>query len=464
MAAARNEAILAEHARVYDGEGSQALRTAFRGQFAARAQARAQRPSQTPNPTARLTPARGVPATAATHVSSYPGGVRPIWVLLFGIGVGWLVTAGHVVPSAESSQLNGVASLRKTPLAKVAESAQTPHHPLDWTGGGRMRTDGSAKPVVASYPGLGFKSVTKTSANKGSSERERRCTKNADAGSPARNATPRANADVPIDAANLPAFLHTWWNSTHGAASLASSLLKSCVVYCLSFISTSWTALLGDDERGTLNELGSNLATKTHPIGAADVLGFTNCPRLRLARDLLFGDGWISNFVGVVEFVEDDGGASLVAVSNADANTNASKDDSPAAKETPQKKKKEMRLKTIALTLFLICPGAIFALRAHELWGVDSTKGLLGCLFGFALVVMWCQGQLELFSRWRECPKRARRRRIRRDLRRLADIQRETGKGLSHSPHSASLIAHTRLTLSFLSYQGGPGIERLDIR
>jgi len=27
------------------------------------------------------------------------------------------------------------------------------------------------------------------------------------------------------------------------------------------------------------------------------------------------------------------------------------------------------------------------------------------------------------------------------------------GKGLSQSPHSASLIAHTRLTLSFLSYQ-----------
>jgi len=27
------------------------------------------------------------------------------------------------------------------------------------------------------------------------------------------------------------------------------------------------------------------------------------------------------------------------------------------------------------------------------------------------------------------------------------------GKGLSQSPHTASLIAHTRLTLSFLSYQ-----------
>ena len=39
----------------------------------------------------------------------------------------------------------------------------------------------------------------------------------------------------------------------------------------------------------------------------------------------------------------------------------------------------------------------------------------------------------------------------------LQKQQRAVGKGLSQSPHSTSLNAHTRLTLPFLSYQATRG-------
>ena len=140
---------------------------------------------------------------------------------------------------------------------------------------------------------------------------------------------------------------------------------------------------------------GKNFQTKMSR--AADLLGLTNCPRIRIVRDLLIGNGAVANLVGVGEFQE---GWTKDSVG-------------VKAESTQSAKSLKTSIKVLPLLLFLTCPGCVLTLRSHELWGLENGGGFTGVFFGFALTAMWCQGALELYSRWRDCPKRLRLRRVR---------------------------------------------------
>jgi len=144
-----------------------------------------------------------------------------------------------------------------------------------------------------------------------------------------------------------------------------------------------------------------------------DVLGLANCPRLRVLRDLLFGEGAVAELVGVAERrkraprreelqnpkLQNDATKSArsdASFRNEDEDVVLNEDDTYVVRALP-------------LALFMLCPGVVLALRAHELWGLDCFEGAAATAFGFALVGMWCQGSLELYRRWYECPTRRRR-------------------------------------------------------
>ena len=180
-----------------------------------------------------------------------------------------------------------------------------------------------------------------------------------------------------------------------------------------------------------------------------DVLGLANCPRLRVARDLLLGDGAVAELLGVAEFrtpefrtakrpksspksstekktatgkkAKTTTVASRIGDDDSSERSSESRNDDP----DPEPKRVELFvLRVLPLALFFLCPGVVIALRAHELWGLDSVAGAGAVAFGFALCAMWCQGSLELYARWYECPTRRRRARTRARQRRAARVRR----------------------------------------
>ena len=104
---------------------------------------------------------------------------------------------------------------------------------------------------------------------------------------------------------------------------------------------------------------------------SADILGVTNCPRLRVLRDALLGDGALLDLAGLTR---------------------------PPTRSNQTRPRVNPR----AFALWMVWPGACAALRAHELWGLDAPAGAWGVAMGFALVAMWCQGAIELALRWRD--------------------------------------------------------------
>ena len=171
-----------------------------------------------------------------------------------------------------------------------------------------------------------------------------------------------------------------------------------------------------------------------------DVLGLANCPRLRVARDLLVGDGAVAELLGVAEFrtpectpakrmqssptektipAKRTTVASRIGDDDASTHSESRNDDSDV-----EPKRVLFVLRVFPLALFFLCPGVVVALRAHELWGLDSGAGAGAVAFGFALAAMWCQGWLELYARWYECPTRRRRARARALRRRAARVSR----------------------------------------
>ena len=181
---------------------------------------------------------------------------------------------------------------------------------------------------------------------------------------------------------------------------------------------------------------------------AVDVLGLANCPRLRVARDLLLGDGAVAELLGVAEFrtpefrtakrpksspraptekktatgkkAKTTTVASRIGDDDSSERSSESRNDHP----DPEPKRVFFVLRVLPLALFFLCPGVVIALRAHELWGLDSVAGAGAVAFGFALCAMWCQGSLELYARWYECPTRRRRARTRARQRRAARVRR----------------------------------------
>ena len=159
-----------------------------------------------------------------------------------------------------------------------------------------------------------------------------------------------------------------------------------------------------------------------------DVLGLANCPRLRVARDLLLGDGAVAELLGVAEFrtakrpksspksstekktaTEKKAKTTTVASRIGDDDSSERSSESRNDDSDPEPKRvKLFFLRVLPLALFFLCPGVVIALRAHELWGLDSVAGAGAVAFGFALCAMWCQGSLELYARWYECPTRTR--------------------------------------------------------
>ena len=97
----------------------------------------------------------------------------------------------------------------------------------------------------------------------------------------------------------------------------------------------------------------------------------TNCPRLRVLRDALFGDGALLDLAGLTH-------------------------------PPTHSNQTRPRVNPRAFALWMVWPGACAALRAHELWGLDAPAGAWGVAMGFALVAMWCQGAIELALRWRD--------------------------------------------------------------
>ena len=104
---------------------------------------------------------------------------------------------------------------------------------------------------------------------------------------------------------------------------------------------------------------------------SADILGVTNCPRLRVLRDALLGDGALLDLAGLT-------------------------------RPPTHSNQTRPRVNPRAFALWMVWPGACAALRAHELWGLDAPAGAWGVAMGFALVAMWCQGAIELALRWRD--------------------------------------------------------------
>jgi hypothetical protein len=175
-----------------------------------------------------------------------------------------------------------------------------------------------------------------------------------------------------------------------------------------------------------------------------DVLGLANCPRLRVARDLLLGDGAVAELLGVAEFrtakrpksspraptekktaTEKKAKTTTVASRIGDDDSSERSSESRNDDSDPEPKRvKLFFLRVLPLALFFLCPGVVIALRAHELWGLDSVAGAGAVAFGFALCAMWCQGSLELYARWYECPTRRRRARTRAQQRRAARVRR----------------------------------------
>ena len=193
----------------------------------------------------------------------------------------------------------------------------------------------------------------------------------------------------------------------------------------------------------------------------ADVLGLANCPRLRVLRDLLLGDGRVAELVGVAEFRDDasrDARATATATtaeattararSKTDADGKRDDRDEIDAANERRRDSRVFVVRALPLGLFLVCPGAVLALRAHELWGLDSFEGAAATTLGFASVAMWCQGSLELYAHWRECPTRRRRAAARAAAR---DAARRRG-GVLERAASARLAAAASASLAELSH------------
>ena len=135
-----------------------------------------------------------------------------------------------------------------------------------------------------------------------------------------------------------------------------------------------------------------------------DVLGLANCPRLRVLRDLLFGEGAVAELVGVAERRKQ--APRRRELQNPKLQNDATK----SARSDARRNEDDIYVvRALPLALFMLCPGVVLALRAHELWGLDCFEGAAVTAFGFALFGMWCQGSLELYQRWYECPTRRRR-------------------------------------------------------
>ena len=84
------------------------------------------------------------------------------------------------------------------------------------------------------------------------------------------------------------------------------------------------------------------------------------------------------------------------------------RDEERAFGRSPKRRRHLCRARVTARAVH-VAPGVVLALRAHELWGLDCFEGAAVTAFGFALFGMWCQGSLELYQRWYECPTRRRR-------------------------------------------------------
>ena len=152
-----------------------------------------------------------------------------------------------------------------------------------------------------------------------------------------------------------------------------------------------------------------------------DVLGLANCPRLRVLRDLLFGEGAVAELVGVAERRKQ--APRRRELKNPKLQNDATK----SARSDARRNEDDIYVvRALPLALFMLCPGVVLALRAHELWGLDCFEGAAATAFGFALFGMWCQGSLELYQRWYECPTR-RRRAAARAAARHDDTQRTLG-------------------------------------
>ena len=147
----------------------------------------------------------------------------------------------------------------------------------------------------------------------------------------------------------------------------------------------------------------------------ADVLGLANCPRTRVLRDALFGDGALAELVGVAEFRDRadfsksdtkarvfssrrggkemgrdgrrderrrDDGARRDATADFASSEFANDADEEAFWRGTSPRVFVTRAKPLAL--FLVCPGVVVALRAHELWGLDTLEGALATALGYA--------------------------------------------------------------------------------
>ena len=118
-----------------------------------------------------------------------------------------------------------------------------------------------------------------------------------------------------------------------------------------------------------------------------DVLGLANCPRLRVLRDLLFGEGAVAELVGVA------GAGSKRRGGDELQNPKLQNDATKSARSDARRNEDDIYVvRALPLALFMLCPGVVLALRAHELWGLDCFEGAAVTAFGFALFGMWCQG------------------------------------------------------------------------
>lgn len=176
----------------------------------------------------------------------------------------------------------------------------------------------------------------------------------------------------------------------------------------------------------------STLKPQTSHPEPLQVLGVTNCPRLRMLRDVLVGDGSLASLVGIhrpppppaarsPSWIKGGGdgdgtgtgggGASISASTltvEARARENARAGARPVAAATAKAflplvgdfSSSSPRLNQALLALWFVCPGVIVSLRAHELWGLGTPAGVWGVVLGFALTTMWAQGLLEVAVRW----------------------------------------------------------------
>ena len=164
----------------------------------------------------------------------------------------------------------------------------------------------------------------------------------------------------------------------------------------------------GDDPSGVVD--GAAVSTRVTSLSAwrqlspathsGHLLGLTNCPRLRMIHDVVIGDGAFANLVGIKRPPAAKGVVGLNSTHPGRRGVMA-KDSAPHSGGSTRARGGWSTLNWPLLGVWLMCPGLVISLRAHELWGLGNLTGMWGVALGNVLVVMWVQGIVEMALRWR---------------------------------------------------------------